>query len=90
MRLRAASCILVPPQDWLGNVLMFMKKAKTKTLTVEQVKKRKLTKTELNNLQRLAGLPDEKIDTSDIPEVTDFTGWKRGVVFRGTIRATFP
>jgi hypothetical protein len=61
---------------------MFMKKTKTKTLTAEQGKKRKLTKAELDNLQHLAGLPDEKIDTSDIPEVTDFTGWKRGVLFR--------
>jgi uncharacterized protein (DUF4415 family) len=30
----------------------------------------------------LEALPDDRIDTSDIPEVTDWTGWRRGVFYR--------
>src|SRR3982074_1607715 len=65
-----------------------MKKAKTtiKTMTLEQVKKRKLTKAEKDDLKRLAAMRDEKIDTSDIPEVTDFSGWKRGALYRPVTR----
>lgn len=32
-------------------------------------------------LQELAGLPDEAIDTSDAPEVRDWTGAKRGLFY---------
>jgi len=34
-------------------------------------------------LERLSALPDEAIDTSDIPEVTDWAGAKRGKFFTG-------
>ena len=30
----------------------------------------------------LAALPDEQIDTADIPEVRDWTGAKRGLFYR--------
>ena len=30
----------------------------------------------------LANLPDEKIDTSDIPEIRDWSGAKRGLLYR--------
>ena len=31
---------------------------------------------------QLAALPDETIDLSDMPEVTDWTGWSRGRFYR--------
>jgi uncharacterized protein (DUF4415 family) len=33
-------------------------------------------------LESLAAMPDDSIDTSDMPEVTDFTGWVRGKFYR--------
>ncbi|HEY4035541.1 MAG TPA: BrnA antitoxin family protein [Ktedonobacteraceae bacterium] len=33
-------------------------------------------------IEALAGLPDEQIDTQDIPEVTDWSGAKRGMFYR--------
>lgn len=39
---------------------------------------RKLTKKRKNDLQRLAARPDSQIDTSDIPEVTNWKGAVRG------------
>ena len=50
-----------------------MKKKKTsKTLTREQ----------MAELKSLAALPDGAIDTSDAPEILDWTGAKRGVFYR--------
>ena len=49
-----------------------MKKGTSKALTKEQ-------KAEL---QALAALPDERIDTSDIPEILDWSGAKRGLLYR--------
>ena len=34
------------------------------------------------NLAELAQMRDEDIDLSDMPEVTDFTGWVRGKFYR--------
>jgi uncharacterized protein (DUF4415 family) len=39
---------------------------------------------QLARLERLSALADDALDTSDIPEVTDWTGAKRGVFFTGT------
>lgn len=33
-------------------------------------------------MEALKNMPDSEIDYSDIPEITDFTGWQRGVHFR--------
>jgi uncharacterized protein (DUF4415 family) len=33
-------------------------------------------------LEALAAMPDGTIDLSDIPEVTDFSGWVRGTFYR--------
>lgn len=33
-------------------------------------------------MERLAAMPDDTIDLSDMPEVTDFTGWTRGRFYR--------
>jgi uncharacterized protein (DUF4415 family) len=49
-----------------------MKKAISKPLTAEQ-------KAEL---KALAALPDEEIDTREMPEVVDWSGARRGVLYR--------
>jgi predicted DNA binding CopG/RHH family protein len=47
------------------------------TRTIEQIENRKITKTERERLKRAAALPDDQIDTTDIPEITDFSGFVR-------------
>ena len=42
----------------------------------------KLTDAQLANLKRLAERPDDEIDFSDIPEVTDFSGFEVGRLYR--------
>src|ERR1700691_4816641 len=59
-----------------------MKKANEKhgrmvTRTIEQIENRKITKAERERLKRVAALPDNQIDTSDIPEVKERAGWVR-------------
>ncbi len=49
-----------------------MKKGTSKALTNEQ-------KAEIESL---AALPDEKIDTSDIPEILDWSDARRGALYR--------
>ena len=49
-----------------------MKKGTSKELTGEQ-------KAEI---EALAALPDQEIDTSDIPEILDWTGARRGLLYR--------
>ena len=41
-----------------------------------------LTRKQRAELRALAALPDDEIDTNDIPEVTDWSGAKRGVFYR--------
>jgi hypothetical protein len=53
------------------------KPGRTITRTIEQIENRKMTKAERERLKRLAALPDEQIDTSDIPEVKGRAGWVR-------------
>ena len=38
----------------------------------------KLTEAQLENLKRLAERPDDEIDYSDIPEITNFSGFEVG------------
>ena len=45
-------------------------------------KARKLTDKQKAELDALEGLPDDQIDTSDVPEVRDWSGAKRGLFFR--------
>jgi hypothetical protein len=47
------------------------------TRTVGQMENRKITKAERERLRRVAALPDDQIDTGDIPEVRDGAGWVR-------------
>ena len=42
----------------------------------------KLTEARLENLKRLAERPDDEIDYSDIPEITDFSGFEVGKFYR--------
>jgi uncharacterized protein (DUF4415 family) len=49
-----------------------MKKGTSKALTNEQQAE----------IESLAALPDEKSDTSDIPEILDWSGAKRGALYR--------
>lgn len=41
-----------------------------------------LTPTQQAEIKALAALPDEQIDTQDIPELYDWSGKKRGLFFR--------
>ena len=41
-----------------------------------------LTKAQRAELDALAALPDDQIDLSDIPEVRDWSGAKRGLLYR--------
>ena len=43
---------------------------------------RKLTKAQQTEVQALAALPDEQIDTSDIPEILDWSGARRNLLYR--------
>ncbi len=59
-----------------------MKKANSKqgrivTRTIQEIENRPIAKAERERLKRVAALPDGQIDTSDIPEVKDRTGWVR-------------
>ena len=42
----------------------------------------KLTEGQALEIKELASLPDEQIDTSDVPEVLDWSGAKRGLLYR--------
>ena len=46
------------------------------------IHKPKLTPEIMAELDALAAMPDDTIDLSDMPEVTDFTGWVRGKFYR--------
>jgi len=43
---------------------------------------RKLTSQQKAEIESLAALPDEKIDTSDIPEILDWSGAQRSRVYQ--------
>lgn len=43
---------------------------------------RELTKERKAELEALADLSDENIDTTDIPEILDWSGTKRGLLYR--------
>jgi uncharacterized protein (DUF4415 family) len=52
------------------------------------VKVRKLTADEPAALKAVAAMPDREIDTSDSPEVQDWTGAVRGSLYRPVKRLT--
>lgn len=53
------------------------KSGETTVRSGEQVESRTITKAERERLKRVAALPDDQIDTSDIPEVKEQSGWVR-------------
>jgi uncharacterized DUF497 family protein len=60
----------------------YMKKPSEKSTrmvrkTIEQIENRRMTKVERERLKRIAALPGDRIDTTDIPEVKDRKGWVR-------------
>jgi uncharacterized protein (DUF4415 family) len=56
------------------------KEASEKIVRVKGVPK--LTEAQLENLKRLAERPDDEIDYSDIPEITDWSGAVVGKFYR--------
>ena len=48
-----------------------------------------LTREQLAELKRLAVLPDDDIDTSDAPELRDWSGARRGLFYRPMKRAAY-
>jgi uncharacterized protein (DUF4415 family) len=42
----------------------------------------KITPELIAEAERLAAMPDDTIDLSDMPEVTDWSNWKRGKFYR--------
>ncbi len=57
-------------------------KAAIESITLDQIRRRKLTKAEREQLKRLAAMPDDKIDLSDIPEVTGPANWIKNPFYR--------
>lgn len=47
------------------------------TRTIQDVENRKIGKAERERLKRVAALPDDQIDTSDIPDLSGRSGWVR-------------
>jgi uncharacterized protein (DUF4415 family) len=43
---------------------------------------KRLTRAQRAELESLAGLPDDAIDTSDAPQLRDWSGAKRGLFYR--------
>ena len=53
------------------------KPGRTIARSSERLESRKITKAERERLKRVAALPDDQIDTSDIPEINSPSGWVR-------------
>lgn len=56
------------------------KEASENIVRVKEVPK--LTEVQLEDLKRLAEHPEDEIDYSDIPEITDFSGFEVGKFYR--------
>jgi hypothetical protein len=54
----------------------------TKGKSLKKETSKRLTREQLAELKSLAALPDSAIDTSDAPELLDWSGAKRGVFYR--------
>jgi len=68
-----------------------MKKAtganKTKSVTLDKIRTRKPTKRQRDEIAALAALPDDRIDLSDIPEITATSGWVRNPLYQPLTRS---
>ena len=47
------------------------------TRTIQEIENRPISKAERERLKRVVTMPESEIDTSDIPEIKDRTGWVR-------------
>ena len=47
-----------------------------------KVRRTELTEQQRADLERLRNMPDEEIDTSDAPEISDWSNAKRGMFYR--------
>ena len=65
-----------------------MKRAKTAakpvvtSVNLEDIASKPLTKQQRDRIAALAALPDDRIDTGDIPEVAETTGWVHNPLYR--------
>jgi uncharacterized protein (DUF4415 family) len=57
-------------------------KAETSKKTIRVSGTPELTEEQREDLHKLANLPDDDIDYSDIPQVTDFKGFEIGKLYR--------
>ena len=68
-----------------------MKKAiganKLKHVTLDKIRTRKPTKRQRDEIAAPAALPDDRIDLSDIPEITATNGWVRNPLYRSVTRS---
>jgi len=51
-------------------------------MSLDQIAARPLTQRQRSQIDALASLPDDRIDTSDIPELKATTGWVRNPLYR--------
>src|SRR6266852_5526473 len=58
------------------------KPPRTKGKRMKKETSRQLTREQLAELKSLADLPDDSIDTSEVPEILDWSGAKRGLFYR--------
>ena len=49
---------------------------------VKKTASKALTRRQKEDVEALAALPDEEIDTGDIPEILDWSGARRGALYR--------
>jgi len=54
---------------------------RTKEKRMKKATSKKLTPPHSAELKVLAALPDDAIDTSDVPEICDWSGAKRGLFY---------
>lgn len=57
-------------------------KAETSEKTIRVTGTPKLTEEQRDDLRKLADMPDGAIDYSDIPQITDFSGFEVGKLYR--------
>jgi uncharacterized protein (DUF4415 family) len=68
--------------ELVGRIISARKATATKGKPMKKETSKRLTREQLAELKSLAALPDSAIDTSDAPELLDWSGAKRGVFYR--------
>lgn len=65
-----------------GRIISARKATPRERKAYEKETSKSLTREQLAELEAIAAMPDSAIDTSDAPEVLDWTGAKRGAFYR--------